>query len=100
MMNSFQYKVYSVNSEFSIYENSYKIYNDIETMKGIKDFDEIVNFIEINYGKLNDLIVKDCNDDIKLLIGRTENIVEVFALQKSEMIMGQRWKLVFKKADK
>ena len=94
-MNNILYRMYSVNSEFSVNENSNKIYSDIEQMAKIKEFDEIIDFIELNYGKLNDLIVKDYNE-IKLVIGKIENIVEICALKGSKLIMGRRWKFVSK----
>lgn len=86
-----QYSLYSLNTQDNIQESQSKIYDDIKRMDKITEYYDILDFIEGNYGKVQDQLKKDYPDDVKLLVKLEPNIVNVLVAQKDIVLFGRRW---------
>ena len=90
-----QYDLYSVNANNDISSNEAQIQEDIKTMDSINDYQEIINFVELRYGKLEDLICKEFSNKIRLGIAKGDNFVEIVVTKNQEkIIFGKRWRFI------
>ena len=89
-----KYRMYSVNVNNSIELTKNQILNEIEQMKQIYDYDEILNFIELHYGKLNDWLDKKLNDEMYIGILKKDNCIELAVINENGIVFGRRWKLI------
>ncbi len=86
-----QYSLYSLNTQDKVLDSKSKIYDDIKRMDEITEYYDILDFIEGNYGKVQEYLQKDFPDDVKLLVELEPNVAQVVIVQKNKMLFGRRW---------
>ena len=86
-----QYSLYSKNTQDRIQEYQNKIFDDIKQMDKITEYQDILNFIEYNYGKIDERFEQTFADEVKLEILLERNVVHVFATQNDKILLGRKW---------
>ncbi len=86
-----QYNLYSLNSQDKVDNTKSKIFDDIKRMNKITEYYDILDFIEGNYGNVQDHLQKDFPDDVKLLVELEPNIAQIVVIQKDKILFGKRW---------
>ena len=86
-----EYSLYSLNTQDKVQKSQSKIFDDIKRMEKITEYYDILDFIEGNYGKVENHLEKDFSDDICVKVDIGINLVQVVVYQKDKILFGQRW---------
>ena len=68
-----------------------KIFVDLQRFKSIHDLDEVNEYIDKTFGVFEDSRVFNYPNDVLVYISKSEDKVDVIALQKDKQIYGNRW---------
>lgn len=86
-----EYNLYSLNTQVKIQDSKDKIFDDIKNMDNILEYYDILEFIENNYGQVENHFEQEFSDDIKLNVEVMTNLVQIIVSQKDKMLFGKRW---------
>ncbi len=68
-----------------------KIFVDLQRFKSIHDIDEVNEYIEKTFGQFENQKAFHYPNDVLVFISKSEENVEVIAMQKDKQIYGNRW---------
>ena len=86
-----EFSLYSLNTQIKMNESKNKIFDDIKNMEKLLDYYEVLEFIENNYGKVENHLEQEFSDDIKLSIDVMTDITQVVVSQNEKILFGKRW---------
>lgn len=86
-----QYSLYSLNTQDRVQDSKSKIHDDINRMNNMSEYYDILDFIENNYGQVENHLEKDFPENVKLFIDLETNVTQVVVVQENKMLFGKRW---------
>lgn len=68
-----------------------KILVDLHKLEQLKKYSEIANFVETNFGTVNERRTFEYPNDIKVLVIKEEKAILVYASQGEKRLFGKCW---------
>ena len=90
-INTFQMYSFAASDFKNICDD--KILVDLHRLEGLKEYDEILTFINKTFGEVSGSKHLDYPNDIKVDLYNENNMLVVYASQKGERIYGRYWQI-------
>ena len=90
-----QYSLYTYQTEDFKNATNEKILVDLQRLKSIKDYDDVVDYVQKVIGSIdNEENYFDYPDDIKVIVLNEPDKIRVFATKNEKQVFGRFWQLV------
>lgn len=93
-----QYRAYSQLAKQAVTNEKGQIYEDIKEIKKITEFYDLVDFINLRFGNIENApdnsIKKDYPNNMHLLIKKDTNLIAIIAVdeEKKQILLSRYWK--------